>query len=177
MSPAFHQVQSTASCTICFRMVDIMDSQNRSKVMSRIRGRDTKPELLLRRSLHARGFRFRLCQRDLPGSPDIVLRKWNAVVFVHGCFWHRHSNCRYAATPRSRPEFWHAKFDANVARDIANQLALRGKGWRVAVVWECALKVDAARAATTLIDWLTANPGSDWIELASPGNRRPRLRK
>ncbi|AZL58946.1 DNA mismatch endonuclease Vsr [Tabrizicola piscis] len=153
-------------------MVDIMDSQTRSKVMSRIRSRDTKPELLLRRSLHARGFRFRLCQRDLPGSPDIVLRKWNAVIFVHGCFWHRHSYCRYAATPKSRSEFWLSKFDANVARDRATQLTLRNEGWRVAVVWECALKVDAAGAAATLIDWLTAEPALDRIEIEGLGDSR-----
>lgn len=165
MSPAFHQVQTAASCIICLRMMDIMDSQTRSKVMSRIRGRDTKPELLLRRSLHARGFRFRLCQSGLPGSPDIVLRKWNAVIFVHGCFWHRHSDCRYAATPKSRPEFWLSKFETNVARDRAAQLALRREGWRVAVVWECALKVDAERAATELIGWLTTEPSKDFVEV------------
>lgn len=150
-----------------------MDSQTRSKVMSRIRGRDTKPELILRRSLHARGFRFRLCQRVLPGSPDIVLRKWNTVIFVHGCFWHRHPSCRYAATPKSRPEFWLSKFEANVVRDQATQSALRDEGWRVAVVWECALKMDAERAATKLINWLTADPGCDRIEIGSLENTCP----
>ena len=100
-------------------MTDIVDQQTRSRMMSGIRGKNTKPELALRRALHARGFRFRLHSGKVHGRPDLVLPKHRAVVFVHGCFWHRHEGCRYATTPSTRPEFWRAKFDANVARDSA----------------------------------------------------------
>ena len=130
-------------------MTDIVDSQTRSRMMSGIRGKDTKPELALRRSLHALGFRYRLHAKGVPGKPDIVMPKYQAVVFVHGCFWHRHEGCRYATVPSTRPEFWSAKFDANVARDAAVRSALFAAGWRVATVWECALRtetgVEAAR--------------------------------
>lgn len=107
--------------------------------MAGIRGKDTKPELLVRSYLHRQGLRFRLDARDLPGRPDIVLPKWNAIVFVHGCFWHRHSGCRFAYNPKSRSEFWMAKFNQNVARDKRNAVLLRRLGWRVLVIWECDL--------------------------------------
>ena len=130
-------------------MTDIVDSQTRSRMMAGIRGKDTKPELALRRSLHALGFRYRLHTKGVPGKPDIVMPKYQAVIFVHGCFWHRHEGCRYATIPSTRPEFWSAKFDANVARDAAVRSALLAAGWRVATVWECALRketgVEAAR--------------------------------
>jgi DNA mismatch endonuclease (patch repair protein) len=106
-------------------------------MMSGIRGRDTKPELAVRRYLHANGLRYRLHVRDLPGKPDIVLPRHRAVVFVHGCFWHRHEGCRYAYRPKSNVEFWQAKLDANTARDGQDQERLRALGWRVFVVWEC----------------------------------------
>lgn len=121
-------------------MTDIMDKQARSKLMSRIRGRDTKPELALRRALHARGLRFRLNQRKLPGTPDIVLPRWRTAIFVHGCFWHRHAGCRNTTTPSSNVEFWNAKFEANVLRDARALDALALLGWKTAVVWECALR-------------------------------------
>jgi len=121
-------------------MVDIVDSETRSRMMSNIRGKDTKPELALRRALHARGFRFRLHVKDIPGRPDLVFSKYRAVVFVHGCFWHRHAGCRYASVPKTRTEFWRKKFAANVSRDAAAQEKLIGKRWRVATVWECALR-------------------------------------
>ncbi len=105
--------------------------------MSGIGAKDTKPELALRRALHARGYRYRLHDKRLPGKPDIVLPRYKAVIFVHGCFWHRHPNCRYATTPATRPEFWAKKFRGNVERDKRNQAALTDLGWRVAVVWEC----------------------------------------
>ncbi len=107
--------------------------------MSRIRGKDTKSEMAVRSMLHAMGARFRLHRRDLPGSPDIVLPRRNLVVFVHGCFWHRHRGCKVAATPKTRRAFWQAKFAANIARDRRVIRRLRAAGWRVAVVWECQL--------------------------------------
>lgn len=126
--------------------------------MSRIRGRDTKPEMRLRRALHAQGFRYRLHRRDLPGSPDIVLPKWKTAIFVHGCFWHRHTGCRKATTPTSNVEFWNAKFLANTLRDARVLAALHASGWKTAVVWECALD----RGVTpedlgALVDLMTEN--------------------
>ena len=105
--------------------------------MSRIRGRDTGPELVVRRTAHKLGFRFRLYRKDLPGTPDLVFPKHRLAVFVHGCYWHRHSGCRFAYSPKSRVEFWTKKFKQNVARDSRNQTALRDLGWRVLVIWEC----------------------------------------
>lgn len=121
-------------------MTDVVDKLTRSRMMAGIRGKNTRPEIILRRALHANGFRFRLHARRLPGKPDIVFPRYQAVCFVHGCFWHRHSQCRYAATPATRPEFWEAKFRANVAGDMRNRQILLEAGWRVAVVWECALR-------------------------------------
>lgn len=135
-------------------MTDIVDSQTRSRMMSGIRGKNTKPELALRRSLHALGFRYRLHAKGILGKPDIVMPKYRAVIFVHGCFWHCHADCRYATVPATRPEFWAAKFDANVVRDAAVQSALRGAGWRVGTIWECALRTEASTAQTR--DMVTA---------------------
>jgi DNA mismatch endonuclease, patch repair protein len=124
-------------------------------MMSGIGAKDTKPELALRRALHARGFRYRLHDKRLPGKPDIVLPRYKAVIFVHGCFWHRHPNCRYATTPATRPEFWAKKFRGNVERDKRNQVALTDLGWRVAVVWECDLRTpQLANTASSLTAWL-----------------------
>ena len=105
--------------------------------MSRIQGRGTKPELIVRRIAHNLGFRFRLHRKDLPGSPDIVFPRHRTIIFVHGCFWHRHKGCRYAYRPKSRIQFWTKKFEENVARDARNEIALRDLGWRVLVIWEC----------------------------------------
>ena len=105
--------------------------------MSRIKGRNTTPELAIRRIAHGLGFRFRLHRRDLPGSPDLVFPRYQTVIFVHGCFWHRHDGCRYAYRPKSRIQFWTKKFEENVARDERNEAALRNLGWRVLVIWEC----------------------------------------
>lgn len=120
--------------------MDRITRERRSWNMSRIRSRDTGPERLVRSVLHSRGFRFRLHVRDLPGCPDIVLPKYRTVVLVHGCFWHRHSGCRYAYTPKSRVEFWKKKFAANVSRDAKTRRALKQAGWQILVVWECELK-------------------------------------
>jgi DNA mismatch endonuclease (patch repair protein) len=105
--------------------------------MSRIRGKDTEPEKLVRSALHRAGYRFRLHSKQFPGRPDIMLPKHRTVVFVHGCFWHRHRGCRFAYTPKSRIAFWNAKFDGNVARDRRNARELRKLGWKVVTVWEC----------------------------------------
>ena len=105
--------------------------------MAAIRGKDTQPELSVRRAVHAMGLRFRLHRRDLPGTPDLLMPRWRLAVFVHGCFWHRHGGCRFATRPATRPDFWAAKFEANVVRDRLTVRRLRRKGWRVLVVWEC----------------------------------------
>jgi DNA mismatch endonuclease (patch repair protein) len=117
--------------------------------MSRIRGRDTKPELLVRSVLHRLGYRFRLHHKDLPGRPDVVLPKHRTVVLVHGCFWHRHPRCRHSYMPKSNVAFWATKFEQNVARDAADRRSLRKGGWRVVVVWECQAK-DAVVVAALL---------------------------
>ena len=117
--------------------MDVVDSATRSRIMSAIGARNTVPELAVRKALQAAGLRFRLHRRDLPGRPDIVLPKYRTVVFVHGCFWHRHSGCRYATTPASNVLFWQQKFAGNVERDARQRRALRGAGWRVLTIWEC----------------------------------------
>ncbi len=121
-------------------MTDIVDSKRRSELMARIRGRDTAPELAVRRIAHRMGLRFRLHCRDLPGRPDLVFPKHRVAVFVHGCFWHRHEGCRHASTPKSRIAFWTEKFAANVERDARKEVALKTLGWKVFVIWECETK-------------------------------------
>lgn len=108
--------------------------------MSRIKGANTKPEVRVRSVLHRMGYRFRLHRKDLPGKPDIVLPKYETVIFVHGCFWHRHPDCRFAYTPRSRVAFWKKKFQRNVERHEEVEQELKELGWRVIVVWECETK-------------------------------------
>ena len=128
-------------------MTDIVDSDKRSEIMSRIRGRDTKPELIVRRIAHRLGYRFRLHRRDLPGSPDIVFPRHRAIIMVNGCLWHRHPGCKYATSPKTRVQYWENKFEGNVVRDRRNESALRDLGWRVLVVWECETKNQEAVAA------------------------------
>jgi DNA mismatch endonuclease (patch repair protein) len=141
------------------QVTDIVDKLTRSRMMAGIRGKDTKPELALRRSLHALGFRYRLHAKGFPGRPDLILAKYRAAIFVHGCFWHRHPGCRFATTPATRPDFWAAKFDANLARDDAVRAALLKAGWRVGTVWECALRSETAVGAATDIvaAWLNGS--------------------
>jgi len=117
--------------------MDILTAQQRSELMSRIRAKDTRPELLVRSVVHRLGFRFRLHVRNLPGRPDIVLPKYGTVVFVHGCFWHQHRGCNLAYVPKTRVRFWRTKFASNVERDQRDVAALRRLGWRVITVWEC----------------------------------------
>jgi len=121
-------------------MTDVVNTVTRSKIMSSIRGRNTQPELIVRSYLHSRGLRFRIHQRDLPGRPDIVLRRLRAAIFVHGCFWHQHANCRFAVMPRSNRAFWKAKLKGNQLRDVRTSKLLRRAGWRVFKIWECSLE-------------------------------------
>lgn len=118
-------------------MADIVDAATRSRMMSGIRGKDTAPEMLVRKYLHSRGFRYRLHAKELPGKPDIVLPKYRTVVFVHGCFWHQHPGCKFAVMPKSNTEFWQKKLGGNTARDAANLARLDEMGWRCIVIWEC----------------------------------------
>ena len=112
-------------------------SEQRSRNMSAIKSKNTKPEIAVRKLLHSMGYRFRLHRKDLPGSPDIVLPKYKTVIFVHGCFWHRHENCKYASIPKTRKEFWESKFKANVKRDKEIQEKIKNIGWKYVVIWEC----------------------------------------
>jgi DNA mismatch endonuclease (patch repair protein) len=132
-------------------MADVHSPAQRSFNMSRIRGRDTKPEVLLRSLLHRAGFRFRKNVKSLPGKPDIVLPKHKAVVLVHGCYWHRHEGCRFTTTPATRQSFWAEKFKATVERDLNTKRMLVQQGWRVFTVWECELREDPRGAVDHLI--------------------------
>lgn len=130
--------------------MDIISPEQRSALMSRIRGKDTKIELEVRRGLHALGFRYRLGGAGLPGRPDIVLPKYRTVVFVHGCFWHRH-DCHLFRLPKTRPEFWKTKIDANAERDKRKEAELIAAGWRVETIWECQLRGLSTDARSAVI--------------------------
>ncbi|MGH9424464.1 MAG: very short patch repair endonuclease [Thermoanaerobaculia bacterium] len=118
-------------------MADIVDRRTRSRMMSGIKGKNTKPERVVRSYLHRSGLRFRLHDRSLPGSPDLVFRQHNTIVQVHGCYWHQHPGCRFAYSPKSNAKFWREKLSGNVIRDRKNAAKLRRLGWRVLTVWEC----------------------------------------
>jgi len=139
-------------------LADVVDPATRSRMMSGIRGKNTKPELMIRKALHARGFRYRL-HCDLPGKPDICLPRYRAVIFVHGCFWHGHG-CHLFKWPKTRPEFWRAKLGRNCEVDRVAEDRLGSLGWRVAIVWECALKGNERMPVDHVIDcmalWLTS---------------------
>lgn len=120
-------------------MADVLTAEQRQLNMSRIRGRDTKPEMLIRRNLHARGLRYRLHDRSLPGRPDLVFPKYRTAVFIHGCFWHAHG-CALSKLPATRQDFWKKKLDGNAARDRKAIGALQAAGWRVLVIWECSIR-------------------------------------
>lgn len=149
-------------------MIDIVDRATRSRMMAGIGGRNTLPERHLRSALHARGLRFRIHAKELPGKPDILLPRFRAAVFVHGCFWHRHAECRYATTPATRPEFWQEKFARNISRDAAAIAALGEMEWRVAIVWECALRTPAGveGSAANLSAWLRGS--GNMLEIGDP---------
>jgi len=136
--------------------MDVHTSAQRSFNMSKIKGKNTKPEILVRKWLWRKGFRYRLHKKELPGKPDIVLSKYNAVLFVHGCFWHRHG-CHLTATPETRKDFWLSKLNGNVEREKRNFEKLLDKGWRIGVIWECILKGKTQfpeEFGNQLIDWL-----------------------
>ncbi len=144
-------------------MADIVKPEIRSKMMSGIRGKNTQPELALRRGLFARDVRFRLHVGSLPGRPDVVIRRFQTAILVHGCFWHAHAGCRYFKVPQGNRQFWSEKLGRNRQRDEISARALRNAGWRVAIVWECAIKTSAPTTVDLMIDFLRS--GQDAIEV------------
>lgn len=135
-------------------MVDVVSKSKRAMMMAGIRGKNTRPELIVRKFLHAKGFRYRLHSNQLAGSPDLVLTRYKVAIFVHGCFWHRHIGCRYATTPATRPEFWLEKLEKNRARDQGAKIELIRVGWRVAVVWECGLRKAPNSTLSALVEFI-----------------------
>jgi DNA mismatch endonuclease (patch repair protein) len=153
-------------------MVDVVDRITRSRMMAGIKGTNTKPELALRQALHHLGLRYRIHVKDLPGRPDIVLPRHRAAIQVHGCFWHRHEGCSYATTPASNGSFWEQKFRETVERDARKLKVLKERGWRVAVVWECAIKRNGAeKIAEGVRAWLHSR--RPFKEFPKSGRRRP----
>lgn len=155
-------------------MPDALTPEQRHKCMSHIRGKDTKPELLVRRYLFAHGYRYRLHEKRLPGTPDIVMKRLHTVILINGCFWHGHvlddgNNCKYFVMPKSRTEFWQAKIARNQQRDISDRLSLTSLGWNVIQIWECQLKPDV-RESTLRSLLLTLSQ----IELSILGHRKPK---
>jgi DNA mismatch endonuclease (patch repair protein) len=132
-------------------MADVHDKATRSYNMSRIKGKNTKPEMLVRKFLHANGFRYRLHVKDLPGKPDIVLPKYKTVIFVHGCFWHGHENCKYAQLPSTNREFWEKKINRNIELDILNGYKLLEAGWRTINLWQCDLRKNQTEVMESLL--------------------------
>lgn len=126
-------------------MADVMTPEQRSRCMAAIKGKDTKPEMIVRKYLFSRGLRFRVQVRKLPGTPDIVLPKYRTIIFVNGCFWHGHEGCRYFRLPQSNVDFWRNKIQRNISRDTRNESELKSLGWRVIRVWECAIKTISER--------------------------------
>jgi DNA mismatch endonuclease (patch repair protein) len=157
-------------------MIDVVDRITRSRMMAGIRGKNTKPELDLRRALHREGLRYRLHVTGLPGRPDIVLRKHRAAIQVHGCFWHRHEHCAFCTTPASNMRFWKSKFGETINRDKRNLEALRKLGWKVAIVWECSVKDEGAEAvAGKIAAWLQS--GRSFREISGRNTKRASRRK
>lgn len=151
---------------------DAVDVATRSRMMAAIKSRDTRPEMIVRRDLHRRGFRFRLHDRRLPGKPDLVLARHRAAIFVHGCFWHGH-DCPFFRWPKSRPEFWRTKIGCNIERDREVQEAIRAEGWRVLTVWECAFRGKQANARDAALDraaaWIAGSKATDEIRGTDDG--------
>lgn len=147
-------------------MADIVSAEVRSRMMSGIRSKDTRPEITVRKGLHRLGFRYRLNDRRVSGKPDLLLPKWNALVFVHGCFWHGH-DCHLFRLPKTRTEFWQTKIEKNRQRDRLTEARLLSEGWRVAVIWECALKgkhrLEEQQVMSRLADWLKSGGAKEEI--------------
>ncbi|HZY37104.1 MAG TPA: DNA mismatch endonuclease Vsr [Mucilaginibacter sp.] len=141
-------------------MADVHSKERRSYNMSRIRSKDTKPEMLVRRFLHSHGYRYRLHRSDLAGKPDLILPKLKTVIFIHGCFWHGHTDCKYYHVPKTETEWWLEKINKNKKRDLENLHSLSNSGWKIIVIWECSLKNPMVQQ--TLIKLL-----SDLVILAS----------
>lgn len=135
-------------------MIDVVSPLVRARMMANIHGKNTKPEILLRHSLHRLGFRYNLHPRYLPGKPDLIFSKWDAVIFINGCFWHRHENCKLAANPKSRVDFWIEKFEKNILRDKKNIESLKELGWRIGIVWECSTRNHLDELVIEVASWL-----------------------
>jgi DNA mismatch endonuclease (patch repair protein) len=136
-------------------VVDSLTPEERSEIMARVRSKNSRPEVFVRRLVYALGYRYRLHQRDLPGSPDLVFRSRQKVIFVHGCFWHRHTKCALARMPKSRVDFWNEKLEGNRRRDERNKRALAREGWRVLIIWECQIR-NASRLEAKIRRFLDA---------------------
>ena len=152
-------------------MTDVVSSETRSRMMANIKAKDTKPELVIRKILHSRGYRYRLHGKNLPGKPDIVLPKYRAVIFVNGCFWHGH-DCHLFKWPKSRVDFWKDKISGNKNRDLKNHLELNIQGWRQLTVWECAIKGKHRLSMDQIIEnievWLNGNKSKIEIRGIAP---------
>ena len=165
-------------------MVDLFTPAQRSEVMSKIRDRHTKPELILRSALHRLGFRFNLNNRKLPGKPDIVLKKYRTAIFVHGCFWHCHADCKNSNIPKTNTPYWLEKLAKNVERDGENKRALESLGWNVLVVWECELQRDTIAAVERVVDRIYGDGRTrgivsgkiDRLQLLRAAGRKSRVR-
>lgn len=155
---------------------DVVDAATRSRMMAAIGSRDTKPEMIVRQGLHRRGFRFRLHVRRLPGRPDLVLARYRAAIFVHGCFWHGH-DCPLFRWPKSRSDFWRTKIGGNIARDAAQREALASASWRVLTVWECTFRGRSAEAREAALDgaaaWLAGHDAAGELRGNEDGACRP----
>jgi DNA mismatch endonuclease (patch repair protein) len=132
-------------------MADVHTTEQRSFNMSRIKGKDTKPEMLVRKFLHAQGFRYKLHDKTLPGKPDLVLPKYKTVIFIHGCFWHGHDNCKYYKIPQTRTEWWTEKINKNIANDVKAMKLLKKEGWKIITIWECKFKPAILEQALTAL--------------------------
>lgn len=151
-------------------MADIVSPEKRSEMMSGIRGKDTKPELTVRRLLHRLGYRFRLHRKDLPGKPDIVLPKWRTVIFINGCYWHGHEDCHLFRPPKTRTKFWTNKIAGNRARDERNYIALRDAGWKTLIIWECAISKKLSLSDEQLEQAITTTMASTETMVEIRGN-------
>ena len=160
-------------------MTDIKTIEERSRNMAAIKGKDTKPEMIVRKYLFSRGLRFRVQVRKLPGNPDIVLPKYKTVIFVNGCFWHGHEGCKYFRLPKSNVEFWKEKIERNIERDRESMRALLDLGWKVIRVWECELRNKANREETLneIYNSITSPDGCDYSALKRPIFQWPQNRK